>query len=223
MYDNINTRKSYLRKRKGIYMKIINKIKAFFCKDNEPVEMDIIAAEIKEGKAFLHPKDDPGTTYLIRSDDIRISLSEGKSLQAQDIFCVSRKAKRENQKPQDPSQLAAETKPLQHDEQTAHNGNADNQSGRKQPNLTFPGFEKYKKRVFSVSLYPEEYDSLIDSMKEYGYKRADFLLACVQSARKTSMEKAHKEIMKTHKQMLVEQKELIAQQLAELDNSIPAV
>jgi ferritin-like protein len=37
------------------------------------------------------------------------------------------------------------------------------------------------------------------------------------------MEKAHKEIMKTHKQMLVEHKELIAQQLAELDNSIPSV
>lgn len=32
-------------------MKIINKIKAFFTKDDEPMEMDIVAAEIREGKA----------------------------------------------------------------------------------------------------------------------------------------------------------------------------
>lgn len=35
-------------------MKIINKLKAFFSHREEAVEMDLVAAEIKEGKAFLH-------------------------------------------------------------------------------------------------------------------------------------------------------------------------
>jgi len=34
-------------------MKIINKIKAFFIHQEEPVELDLIAAEIKEGKSDL--------------------------------------------------------------------------------------------------------------------------------------------------------------------------
>lgn len=199
-------------------MKIINKIKAFFCKDNEPVEMDIIAAEIKEGKAFLHPKGDPKATYLIRSDDIRISLSEGRSIKEYDILSVAPKAKKANNDKEQENKIAqkdalkdAPQSSKNHSGDESHTGNY------------IPGFERYKKRTFSVSLYPEEYDSLIDSMKEYGYKRADFLLACVQTARKPSIEKAHKQIVKTHKQMLIEQQELIKQQLSELEKDQQAV
>lgn len=196
-------------------MKIINKIKAFFCKENEPVEMDIVAAEIKEGKAFLHPKDQPEVTYLIRSDDIRISLSEGRSLCAHDILSVMPKAKdiakKQEQQPNKESSKETPAKTKAPQDSTTQS--------EQHPSLPLPGFEKYKKRTFSVSLYPEEYDRIIENMKEYGYKRADFLLACVQTAKKTSMEKAHKEIVNTHKQMLLDQKELIAQQLAELEQS----
>ena len=85
------------------------------------------------------------------------------------------------------------------------------------------GLRRRPAKPMTKYYYPEEYDLLIGNMREYGYKRADFLLACVQCARKPSMEKAHKAIVKTHKQMLVEQKELIAQQIAELDNPNPAV
>ena len=51
-------------------MKIINRIKAFFTHHDEPVELDLVAAEIREGKAFLHPRGEENVTYLVRSDDI---------------------------------------------------------------------------------------------------------------------------------------------------------
>lgn len=199
-------------------MKIINKIKAFFCKDNEPVEMDIIAAEIKEGKAFLHPKGDPKATYLIRSDDIRISLSEGRSIREYDILSVTPKAKKADSDKEQENKIAQ--KETHKDEPQSSKNHSSDESRTEN---YIPGFERYKKRTFSVSLYREEYDSLIDSMKEYGYKRADFLLACVQTARKPSIEKAHKQIVKTHKQMLIEQQELIKQQLSELEKDQQAV
>ena len=49
-------------------MKLIKKIRAFFTRDDESVEMDIVAAEIREGKAYLHPKENPKKTYFIRAD-----------------------------------------------------------------------------------------------------------------------------------------------------------
>ena len=74
-------------------MKIINKIKAFFFHQEEPVELDLIAAEIKEGKAFLHPRGEKSITYLVRSDDIEITLSKGRSLSPKDIFKTEPKPK----------------------------------------------------------------------------------------------------------------------------------
>lgn len=72
-------------------MKIINKIKAFFFHQDEPVELDLIAAEIKEGKAYLHPRGEDNVTYLVRSDDIEITLCKGRSISPKDIFKVGPK------------------------------------------------------------------------------------------------------------------------------------
>ena len=54
-------------------MNIIKKIRALFTHEKEDVELDLIAAEIKEGKAFLHPRGEENVTYLVRSDDIEIT------------------------------------------------------------------------------------------------------------------------------------------------------
>ena len=70
-------------------------------------------------------------------------------------------------------------------------------------------FQLYKKRKFTISLYPDEYDSVVKSMKEYGYKRADFFLACVNTARKTTMKTAYNKIVKDHKSKALAEKELM--------------
>lgn len=190
-------------------MKIINKIKAFFRKDEEDMEMDIIAAEIREGKAFLHPKEEPRATYLVRSDDIRIVMSEGRSLRGGDIIAVMPKPKVKGDEKTDGANKKS--------------GNAKQNSRQEDTVQAAPDFDRFKKKTFQVALYPEEYKQVTEILKESGYRRADFLLACIQTARKASLEKAHKQIVMVHKQMRKEHRELIAKQLAELEQETQAV
>ena len=181
-------------------MNIIKKIKAFFVHQDETVELDLVAAEIKEGKAFLHLRGEENITYLVKSDDIDIILNKGRSLEPKDILKVERKHKEGKN----------ETKEV--------DGNTKKQSDDKTPKTEKSNvvqrivptasneFDRFKKKKFVVSLYPSEYETVMTSMKEYGYKRADFVMACVNSATKGSMEKAHKKIVKTHKELVKEQK-----------------
>lgn len=190
-------------------MKIINKIKAFFRKDEEDMEMDIVAAEIREGKAFLHPKDEPKATYLVRSDDIRIVMSEGRSLGRGDIIAVMPKTSAYGDEKTDGANKKS--------------GNARKNTHQGEDAQDAPDLDRFKKKTFQVALYPEEYKQVTEILKESGYKRADFLLACIQTAKKASLEKAHKQIVKVHKQMRKEQRELIAKQLAELGQETQVV
>ena len=189
-------------------MKIINKIKAFFLHQEEPVELDLVAAEIKEGKAFLHPRGEEYVTYLVRSDDIAITLNKGRSLSPKDIFKIGPKPKapekdekREDKKEQKQPDVKTpsdhrRTKPPMETSQT-----------------TAEEFDRFKKKKFVVSLYPEEYNAIMSSMKAYGYKRADFVMACVNTATKGTMEKAHKKIVKSHNDIRKEQQALQAKQM----------
>ena len=189
-------------------MKIINKIKAFFTHHDEPVELDVVAAEIREGKAFLHPRGEANVTYLVRSDDIEIILSKGRSLTKKDIFKVGPKEKIEPKS----LQQAEKKEPKQPMEQTP-NVTKPNKTLMETTQTTDEEFDRFKKRKFVVSLYPEEYDTVMASMKEYGYKRADFVMACVNTASKGTMEKAHKKIVKSHYEILKEQKAIETRRL----------
>ena len=183
-------------------MKIINKIKAFFFHQEEPVELDLIAAEIKEGKAFLHPRGEENVTYLIRSDDIEITLSKGRSLNPKDILKTKPKSKEPEKDAKQPS-----TKDPKSDRTSI--------PPLETTQAATDEFDRFKKKKFVVSLYPDEYDSIMSSMKEYGYKRADFVLACVNSAAKGTMEKAHKKIIKSHNEIRKEQQALYAKRQIE--------
>ena len=183
-------------------MKIINKIKAFFFHQEEPVELDLIAAEIKEGKAFLHPRGEENVTYLIRSDDIAITLSKGRSLNPKDILKTKPKSKEPEKDAKQPS-----TKDPKSDRTSI--------PPLETTQAATDEFDRFKKKKFVVSLYPDEYDSIMSSMKEYGYKRADFVLACVNSAAKGTMEKAHKKIIKSHNEIRKEQQALYAKRQIE--------
>lgn len=180
-------------------MKLRNVLKAFFFHKEEPVELDLTAAEIREGKAYLHPKDERGVTYLVRSDNIEISLSKGFSLSPENIIKIEPKNK--PKKPED----AAKRKSEPTDNKTNKTAGSSTLSSSVPDNE----FDKYKKRKFVVSLYPDEYDSVMASMKEYGYRRADFLLACVNTATKGTMEREHKKIVKVHNALRKEEKALL--------------
>ena len=191
-------------------MKIINKIKAFFFHQEEPVELDLIAAEIKEGKAFLHPRGEENVTYLIRSDDIAITLSKGRSLNPKDIL----KTKPKSKEPEKDAKKEDKKDPKQ---PSTKDPKSDRTSipPLETTQAATDEFDRFKKKKFVVSLYPDEYDSIMSSMKEYGYKRADFVLACVNSAAKGTMEKAHKKIIKSHNEIRKEQQALYAKRQSE--------
>lgn len=180
-------------------MKIRNILKAFFFHKEEPVELDLSAAEIREGKAYLHPKNELGVTYLVRSNDIEISLSKGFSLAPENIIKIEPKSKKKT--PEDAAKKKSEQK----------NAKASKTAGDSASSSPVHDneFDKYKKRKFVVSLYPDEYDSVMASMKEYGYRRADFLLACVNTATKGTMEREHKKIVKIHTVLRKEEKALL--------------
>lgn len=184
-------------------MKFINKIKAIFRKNDEQIELDLRAAEIKEGRAFLHTKGATPVTYLVRASDIEIRLNKDAAISELDILTVKRKSPEEK-------------KSLQNVKQTQDSRKKDNATTKPSSNKgVIYADDRFKKRSFSVSLYQDEYDMLMESIKEYGYKRADFVLACVNTASKGSMEKAHKKIVKTHRAILLEKQALAKKQAEE--------
>lgn len=184
-------------------MKFMNRIKAFFCKNNEHIELDLRAAEIKEGKAFLHTKGDEPVTYLVRASDIEIRLNKDASLSELDILTIKSKAPTEKQKTPEQKDSVKKDKKIP------------NTNDSPAKNNVIYADDRFRKRTFSMTVYQEEYDMLLESIKEYGYKRADFLLACVNTASKGSMEKAHKKIVKSHKAMLLEKQALAKKQAEE--------
>lgn len=182
-------------------MKLLKRITAFFLKNEEPVELDLTAAVIREGRAFLHVRGKK-TAYMVKSNDIRILLNSDQSLTEADVIAIDEPAKDNKEK------LPKETAGKKKDRKTATadgNGPALDES-------------PFKKRTVSFSLYPDEYDALMLSLKEYGYKKADFLLACVETATPGTMERAHKRIVKNHQQILQAKKAFQQAQKTETEN-----
>lgn len=186
-------------------MKFMNKIKAFFRKNDEPVELDLVAAEIREGKAFLHTKGEKPMTYLVRANDVEIRLNKDVSLRDVDILTVKKTPKEGKDRT---GKTDEKSKGLQPQTQVPA---AENSGGQAE----VYALDRFKKRKFVISIYPEEYEAINTTIKEYGYKRADFVLACVNTATKGTMEKAHKKIVKTHREIVLEQQALVAKQMAD--------
>ena len=177
-------------------MKIIKKLKALFLKDDRPVSLDLAAAEIKEGRAYLHPKENPTITYRVKSDDIEVRLSKGKSLTDQDIVLIVKR-----KEPTKDSLKQKESESKQKTDRKAHS-----KSGA--PSEPDYDMNRFKKRTFSVSLYPEEYDVLMEMIQKYGYKRAEFILASAQTATQGTMAKAQKKVLMARKEIRKEEREL---------------
>lgn len=170
-------------------MKFFKKLKAFFYKDENPVELALKAAEIREGYAYLHPKGDNERVLLVRSDDIEIHLSRGKSLADADVIMRKLKKKDPEKSKQPEGKIVSKTKHIENE----------------------TTYERYKKRTFTVSLYQEEYDALMRAINDYGYKRAEFIMASANTATRGTMEKARKKIVKIHKEIRTEERAAKAQ------------
>ena len=129
-------------------MKLINQIKAFFKRNDEPMELDLVAAEIREGRAFLHTKGEESVTYMVRANDIEIRLNKDANIQETDILAMERRDPVAEKKLKQAIKKAEAPKKEEGQKRQAA---ADTESHSETINL-----DQFRKRKFSISVYPEE-------------------------------------------------------------------
>ena len=160
-------------------MKILSKIKALFRYRNQDAELEVSAAEIRNGKVFLHPADNKEQVYCIKSNVVDIVINSLENITEDDLEIINVKdSNRISSIKQTPEESTVKEK-----FSTNHNGHI----GSNTRNQSYSNFMPKMKKV-SFSVYPEEYDMLMKSIHESGYKKTEFLLGCVSAAKKNSME-----------------------------------
>lgn len=173
-------------------MKIIKKIFAYFTIKGEKQQMELAAAEIRQKGAFLHPAADPEHTFFVNFDSVGIIINPEGELKEDDIHTVDRKIIT-NQK-NSPSSPRHHISP-----------------NRKYGLFSEASYMPIKKR-FTIMVYQDEYDMLMENIVKKGYKKAEYFLACVTASKKQSWEKEYKNFTTTHKERYKNDK-LAAQQI----------
>ena len=67
-----------------------------------------------------------------------------------------------------------------------------------QPHKTIIPSSRPQKKRFSVLLYADEYDMLLENIKQNGYRRAEYFMACVTSAKKQNFFSTYKKYTLDH-------------------------
>lgn len=195
-------------------MKILSKIKALFRYRNQDAELEVSAAEIRNGKVFLHPSGNKEQVYCIKSNAVDIVINSLENITEDDLEIINvEDSNRSSSIKQTPEESIIKEK-----FSANHNGHV----GSNTRNQSYSNFMPKMKKV-SFSVYPEEYDMLMKSIHESGYKKTEFLLGCVSAAKKNSMEATcrryaieHKERRKADKEAALlawEQNQETSQQL----------
>ena len=184
------------------------KITAFFRLRGEQVELDLTAAEIKEGVAYLHLREEEDVTYCVKANDIGITLkNKNGMILERDIFLLGnskkkRKSKKiqnkktNQQKKEEPTTLVSpntEKKPGETKRKPTHISTSTNH---------VPFYERLKKKSFTIKLYPHEYEALAAAAKSSGFKREDYIFACFLRANKRNVTAECKRLEKEHEELL---------------------
>lgn len=155
-----------------MFEKIKNKIKAIFNIGGEDFVLELDSAQIEKGVAYLKPENDKNTTYIVKNKNVDILFNSGEAMQTDDILVITSEDKPKN------SENGKEEKLNDSD-----NKNQSNIS-KNSPN------NKTKKTKITFTVYEDE-KALIDKIiKDSGYKRADYFIACIQNNMKKSVVKS---------------------------------
>lgn len=160
---------------------VIRKIRAFFKIKGEEKTMQLDAAEIKNGVVFLHAENDKDHTFCIKSDNVDICINPLGEVSEEDIWVIDNETKRKTGgKGNRKRKTSADDGPKLHP-----NGVAD--------------WPQYRKKQISFYLYEDEYELLLKHLEENGYKKAEFFYACIQTAKKNSMNSVYRQVEEEHK------------------------
>lgn len=191
-------------------MNILKKIKAVFTYRGKLQNMAVESAEIRGNEVFLHPADDPEHTVKIESSAVDILINPGAEVKDGEIFLLSNqklrrlarlKKKGEGKSPAPESlplpqqpQAADQTAPDQ--KATKQSLNEKNLPPRPQKRVSYTFFMP-KQKTITLKLFDDEYEMLMDACQEKGYKKTEYLLACMAAAKKKSLETAYKQYYTT--------------------------
>ena len=175
-------------------MKILNKIKALFRFRGEPAELEVSKAEIRKGKVFLHPVDDPMRIICIKSSAVDIVINSHADIQEKDVQIIDLAGNKEETIVEEKKPLEMKKKQKKMEEDDAPTVSSD-MLERKPLSYFMP-----KKKIVSISLYEDEYDMLMDDINANGYQKTEYLLACVSAAKKKSLAATYRRYAEEHKE-----------------------
>ena len=162
-------------------MKLLTKIRALFTHNEVPVDMPLAAAEIRGNRVYLHPAEDVRKTIRMRASSVDICINPESVVRDSDMLTL-RTA---------PKQEGGEKDGLK------KSANGAKQSQISKGEKTTAPYKEPMKTV-SFRIYQEEYDSLMEIISSNGYRKAEYLLACVHAAKKTSMETTYQRYFDAH-------------------------
>ena len=190
-------------------MKLMSKIRALFTMKGKQHELELASAEVRQNGVYLHPAEDPTRKYFVKVDEVDIIIKPGAEISEDDFYVLERtvnadpgEPSQENKAAEDPT---SESKPAF--EFANHNEDPQGESeaprrfiNRESFNeyVTGPGWKKPKKKSFTLMLYPDEHERLMRLIKDNGYKKVEYILACIEAAKKTSMEANYKRFTEDH-------------------------
>lgn len=178
-----------------VIMKLFSRIKAFFRYKGRDAEVEVSSAEIRQGKVYLHPVDDKGHVVCIKTSAVDILINANEDISESDVEILDAK-KHAAQRQQE--RLARENTA-----KSSHQGSNRNKNAL--------DYERPQMKKVSFTLYPDEYETLMDSINTHGYRKTEFLLACVSAAKKNSMEATYKKYINDHKARRTAEREAMRQ------------
>lgn len=181
-------------------MQLLKKIRAFFTVKGKQEQLDLVAAEINPNGVFLHPKDDPEYSFFVKSDSIDIFISPGTEMSEDDILMFDNPEADVAKKNAEIFNTSVDLSPNSNPHSPHPNKNnsdtiSDSSNNHRMLNEQNPN----QKKRFSVMLYPDEYQMLMKTITENGYKRHEYFMACIVSAKKQSMVATYKRYIVDHK------------------------
>jgi len=176
-------------------MKLFSRIKAFFRYKGKDAEVEVSSAEIRQGKVYLHPVDDKEHVVCIKTAAVDILINANEDIRERDVEILDAK-KHDVQRQQ---------------ERLAHENAAKSSRQGSSRNKSTLDYERPQMKKVSFTLYPDEYETLMDSINTNGYRKTEFLLACVSAAKKNSMEATYKKYINDHKARRTAEREAMRQ------------
>ena len=189
---------------------MIKRIRAFFTFNNKSQHMEIKKAIITKDKVFIKPIGNlkPITITPTEVDIIINSLNNINNdhfniSDAPDEFASDNYNENANmQYPKEPTVNESFTIDSFENENKCDNLNASH--------LPLESYVTKKKKI-SLSLYPDEYEMITDMISSNGFKRTEFLLACVSASKKQSFMAEYNRYTKEHKIRRLEEREAAQQ------------